>query len=431
MRRIVVTGMGAVSPLASGVGHSWRRLLAGRSGIRRLSDDIVGELPAKIAGQVKSILDDPEAGFDPDLVLGSKEQRKADRFIHFALAAADEALAQAGWSPKSEAERLRAATVIASGIGGFPAITDAVRTVDQRGARRLSPFTVPSFLVNLAAGQVSIRHGFKGPIGAPVTACAAGIQAIGDAARLIRSGEADIAVCGGAEACIDTVALGGFAAARSLSTRFNDAPEQASRPFDRDRDGFVMGEGAGILVIESLDHALARGAIPLAELVGYGTTADAHHITSGPEDGNGARRAMELAIAQAGISPGDVQHLNAHATSTSVGDLGEINAIKSLFGAGASLAVSATKSATGHLLGAAGGLAAIFTVMALRDQIAPPTLNLETLDAEATGVDVVANSARPTAMAYAIVNGFGFGGVNASALFQRWTESSAAGGDPR
>lgn len=431
MRRIVITGMGAVTPLASGVGHSWRRLLAGRSGINRLSDNIVADLPAKIAGQVKSIQDDPEAGFDPDLVLGPKEQRKADRFIHFALAAADEALAQAGWGPKSEAERLRTATVIASGIGGFPAITDAVRTVDQRGVRRLSPFTVPSFLVNLAAGQVSIRHGFKGPIGAPVTACAAGIQAIGDAARLIRAGEADIAVCGGAEACIDAVALGAFAAARSLSTTFNDTPEQASRPFDRDRDGFVMGEGAGILVIESLDHALARGATPLAELVGYGTTADAHHITSGPEDGNGARRAMELAIAQAGISPGDVQHLNAHATSTSVGDLGEIYAIKGLFGAGASLAVSATKSATGHLLGAAGGLAAIFTVMALRDQIAPPTLNLETLDAGAAGVDVVANKARPMAMVYAIVNGFGFGGVNTSALFQRWTESAAAGEAPR
>lgn len=428
MRRIVITGMGAVSPLASGVGRSWSRLLAGRSGIQRLSDDIVGDLPAKIGGRVRSIQDDPEAGFDPDLVLGPKDQRKADRFIHFALAAADEALAQAGWAPKSEAERLRTATVIASGIGGFPAITDAVRTVDQRGVRRLSPFTVPSFLVNLAAGQVSIRQGFKGPIGAPVTACAAGIQAIGDAARLIRAGEADIAVCGGAEACIDKVALGGFAAARSLSTKFNDTPEQASRPFDRDRDGFVMGEGAGILVIESLDHALARGATPLAELVGYGTTADAHHITSGPEDGNGARRAMEIAIAQAGIAPGDVQHLNAHATSTPVGDLGEINAIKSLFGAGATLAVSATKAATGHLLGAAGGLAAIFTILALRDQVAPPTLNLEALDPDAAGVDIVAHAARPMAMTYAIANGFGFGGVNASVLFQRWTETSMAAG---
>ena len=428
MRRIVITGMGAVSPLASGVGRSWSRLLAGRSGIQRLSDDIVGDLPAKIGGRVRSIQDDPEAGFDPDLVLGPKDQRKADRFIHFALAATDEALAQAGWAPKSEAERLRTATVIASGIGGFPAITDAVRTVDQRGVRRLSPFTVPSFLVNLAAGQVSIRQGFKGPIGAPVTACAAGIQAIGDAARLIRAGEADIAVCGGAEACIDKVALGGFAAARSLSTKFNDTPEQASRPFDRDRDGFVMGEGAGILVIESLDHALARGATPLAELVGYGTTADAHHITSGPEDGNGARRAMEIAIAQAGIAPGDVQHLNAHATSTPVGDLGEINAIKSLFGAGATLAVSATKAATGHLLGAAGGLAAIFTILALRDQVAPPTLNLEALDPDAAGVDIVAHEARPMAMTYAIANGFGFGGVNASVLFQRWTETSMAAG---
>lgn len=426
MIRIVVTGMGAISPLGSSVAHSWRRLLAGRSGIQRLSEDIVGDLPAKIGGRVKSIEDDPEAGFDPDLVMGQKDQRKADRFIHFALAAADEALVQAGWHPTSEVERLRTATVVASGIGGFPAITEAVRTVENRGARRLSPFTVPSFLVNLAAGQVSIRHGFKGPIGAPVTACAAGIQAIGDAARLIRAGEADIAVCGGAEACIDEVALGGFIAARALSTSFNEMPEQASRPFDRDREGFVMGEGAGILVIESLDHALARGAAPLAELVGYGTTADAHHITSGPDDGSGARRSMELAIAQAGISPGDIQHLNAHATSTPVGDLGEVSAIKSLFGLGAGLAVSATKSATGHLLGAAGGLGAIFAILALRDQIAPPTLNLNAPDPQADGVDIVALEARPMSMTYALANGFGFGGVNASVLFQRWAEASVA-----
>ncbi|AYG62308.1 beta-ketoacyl-ACP synthase II [Rhizobium jaguaris] len=425
MRRIVVTGMGAVSPLGANVDISWSRLLAGQSGIRRLGDDVVGDLPSKVGGVVPSLAEDPEGGFDPDTIMPPKDQRKVDRFIIFALAAAEEALTQANWKPASHEDRLRTATIIASGIGGFPAITEAVRTVDQRGVRRLSPFTIPSFLVNLAAGQVSIRHGFKGPLGAPVTACAAGVQAIGDAARLIRSNEADIAICGGTEACMNIVSLGGFAAARSLSTGFNETPSKASRPFDTSRDGFVMGEGAGILVIEALSHALARGATPIAELVGYGTTADAHHITSGPEDGSGARRAMELAIAQAGVAPHDVGHLNAHATSTPVGDLGEIRAIKSLFGDGKSVAVSGTKSATGHLLGAAGGLEAIFTILALKNQVAPPTLNLNTPDAEASGIDFVANKASRLDAEYAISNGFGFGGVNASALFRRWpTESS-------
>ncbi len=425
MRRIVVTGMGALSPLGANVSSSWARLKAGRSGIRRLPDEVVGDLPAKVGGVVPSIDEDAEAGFDPDRVLPPKDQRKVDRFILFALAAVDEALAQACWKPISEEDRLRTATVIASGIGGFPAITDAVRTVDQKGPRRLSPFTIPSFLVNLAAGQVSIRHGFKGPIGAPVTACAAGVQAIGDAARLIRANEVDIAVCGGTEACMNIVSLGGFAAARSLSAGFNDTPELASRPFDMLRDGFVMGEGAGILVIESLSHALARGAEPLAELVGYGTTADAHHITSGPEDGSGAARAMQIAIKQAGISPRDIQHLNAHATSTPIGDRGEIEAIRSVFGEAPELAVSGTKSATGHLLGAAGGLEAIFTIMALRDQIAPPTLNLNAPDPASDGIDIVANVARPMLMNYAITNGFGFGGVNASAVFKRFSAKAA------
>ncbi len=420
MRRIVVTGMGAVSPLGASVSSSWARLLAGQSGIRRLPEEIVGDLPAKVGGVVPSIEDDPEGGFNPDLVLARKDQRKVDRFILLALAAADEALAQARWKPASEDDRMRTATIIASGIGGFPAITEAVRTVDQKGPRRLSPFTIPSFLVNLAAGQVSIRYSFKGPLGAPVTACAAGVQAIGDAARLIRSGEADIAVCGGTEACINTVSLGGFAAARSLSAGFNDTPELASRPFDILRDGFVMGEGAGILVIEALSHALARGAEPLAELVGYGTTADAHHITSGPEDGSGAARAMQIAIKQAGIAPKEIQHLNAHATSTPVGDRGEIEAIRSVFGTGSGLAVSGTKSATGHLLGAAGGLEAIFTIMALNEQIAPPTLNLNAPDPVSNRIDIVAKQARPHLMNYAISNGFGFGGVNASVVFKRW-----------
>lgn len=420
MRRIVVTGLGVVSPLGFGTELAWQRLLAGRSGLRRLPDAVAETLPAKIAGIVPGKAEDNQGGFDPDVAIAPKDQRKMDRFIQFALVAAKEALAQARWQPQDEAERERTATVIASGIGGFPAIAEAVRTTDQRGVRRLSPFTVPSFLVNLAAGHVSIDHGFKGPIGAPVTACAAGVQAIGDAARLIRAGEVDIALCGGSEACVDLVALGGFAAARALSTGFNDEPEKASRPFDRDRDGFVMGEGAGILVIEALEHAQARGATILAELAGYGTSADAYHITSGPEDGSGARRAMETALKQAGLKPGDVAHLNAHSTSTPVGDRGELAAIKAVFGSEGGIAISATKSATGHLLGAAGGLEAVFTILALRDQIAPPTLNLENPDEDAAGLDLVAKTARPMAMEHAISNGFGFGGVNASVVFRRW-----------
>ncbi len=420
MRRIVVTGMGVVSPLGCGTEIVWRRLLAGRSGLRRLPDAIAETLPAKIAGVVPSKMEDDEGGFDPDTVIAPKDQRKMDRFIQFALVAAREALTQAGWQPQTELERERTATVIASGIGGFPAIVEAVRTTDQRGVRRLSPFIVPSFLVNLAAGHVSIDYGFKGPIGAPVTACAAGVQAIGDAARMIRAGEADIALCGGTEACVDLVALGGFAAARALSTDFNDEPEKASRPFDRDRDGFVMGEGAGLLVIEALEHAQARGATILAELTGYGTSADAYHITSGPEDGSGAWRAMETALKQAGLQPADIAHLNAHSTSTPVGDRGELAAIKAVFGTEGGLAISATKSATGHLLGAAGGLEAVFTILALRDQIAPPTLNLDNPDEAAAGLDLVAKEARPVAMEHAISNGFGFGGVNASAVFRRW-----------
>ena len=419
MRRVVVTGLGLVSPLGCGSELAWSRLLAARSGLAALPE-WAATLPARVAGTVPTTADDPAGGFDPDLVVPPKDQRRMDRFILFALVAAAEAIAQAAWTPSDAHSLERTATIIASGIGGFPAIVEAVRTTDQRGIRRLSPFTVPSFLANLAAGHISIRYGFKGPIGTPVTACAASVQAIGDAARLIRTGEADIAICGGTEACIDLVSLGGFAAARARSTGFNETPALASRPFDRDRDGFVMGEGAGILVIEELEHALRRGARPIAEIVGYGTTADAYHITSGPEDGDGARRAMEGALRQAGLNPGDIQHLNAHSTSTPVGDVSELEAIKSVFGRDGKIAVSATKSATGHLLGAAGGVEAIFTVLALRDQVAPPTLNLENCDAAAEGVDLVALAARPMAMEHAISNGFGFGGVNASVILRRW-----------
>ena len=420
MRRIVVTGMGVVSPLGTGTEAAWARLIAGQSGLRRLPADLAPDVPAQVAGTVQSKTEDTEAGFDLDAAVPGKDQKKMDRFIQFALAAADEAIAQAKWAPETDAQKDRTATIIATGIGGFPAIAEAVRITDARGVRRLSPFTVPSFLANLAAGWVSIRHGFKGPLGAPVTACAAGVQAIGDAARLIRSGEADIAICGGAESTIDRVSLGSFAAARALGSAFNDEPTKASRPFDAARDGFVMGEGAGILVIEALEHALARGATPIAELVGYGTSADAFHLTAGPEDGEGAARAMRIALAQAAVEPAAIDHLNAHATSTPVGDKGELAAIKSVFGTGHGPAISSTKSATGHLLGAAGGLEAIFTVLALRDQTIPPTLNLENPDEDAAGLDLVALKSRQASFDHALSNGFGFGGVNASVIFKRW-----------
>ncbi|MEG2999881.1 MAG: beta-ketoacyl-ACP synthase II [Comamonas sp.] len=423
-RRVVITGMGLVSPLGSSVELAWQRLLAGQSGIRALAPEVCEGIDTRIGGRVPGLDEDAQGGWNADAVVSAKEQRRMDRFITFALGAADQALAQADWHPQDAAGQQRTATVIGSGVGGFGAIAEAVRTTDTRGPSRLSPFTVPSFLVNLAAGHVSIRHGLKGPIGAPVTACAASIQAVGDAARLIRAGEADVALCGGSEACIDRVSLGGFAAAKALSSGFNDQPEKASRPFDAARDGFVMGEGAGMLVLESLEHALARGATPLAEVLGYGTSADAYHITAGPESGEGALRAMQAALAQAQLQPAQIQHLNAHATSTPVGDKGELAAIRSLFGdaiaAGHGPAITATKSAIGHLLGAAGGVASVFTVLALRDQIVPPLLNLAQPDALAEGLDLVRGSARPVAMQHALLNGFGFGGVNASLVLGRY-----------
>lgn len=418
--RVVVTGVGIVSPLGVGVEHVWPRLLAGKTGIRQLPDELCAETGVAVGGVVPNQEEDAQAGYHPESIIPLKERKKMDRFIEFALVAADEALSQANWRPVTQEAQERTATIIASGVGGFGAIANAVRTTDERGPRRLSPFTAPSFLANMAAGHVSIAHGFKGPLGAPVTACAAGVQAIGDAARLIRNGEADIAVCGGTEAAMDRVTLGCFAAARALSTGFNDAPHAASRPFDRDRDGFVMAEGAGLLVIESLSHALARGAKPLAEIVGYGTSADAYHLTAGPEDGNGAQRAMQQALKQAGITASDVQHINAHATSTQVGDKGELSAIRAVFGDKAKVAITSTKSSTGHLLGAAGGVEAIFTVLALRDQVVPPTLNLVDPDELTEGLTLVALTKQEMPIEYALSNGFGFGGVNASVIFKRW-----------
>ena len=420
MQRIVVTGLGCVSPLGCGVERVWRRLIEGCSGLRRLPDETARDLPVRVAGLVPTRAEDAAGGFFPEASIAAKDLKKMDRFIQFAMVAADEALADAGWAPTDARRRERTATIVASGVGGFPAMAEATRIVETKGARRLSPFTVPSFLANLAAGQISIKHGLRGPLGCPVTACAASVQAIGDAMRLIRSGEADIVLAGGAEACIDRVSLAGFAAARTLSTAFEATPERASRPFDRDRDGFVMGEGAAMLVVERLDHALARGARPIVELIGYGTTADAYHMTSGPEDGEGALRAMRLALEMAGVDAQDVGYVNAHATSTPVGDAGELAALRRLFGGGSGGAISSTKSATGHLLGAAGALEAIFSALALRDGVLPPTLNLENPDAAATGLDLIGPTARQTAVDVALSNGFGFGGVNAALVLRRW-----------
>ena len=413
---IVVTGMGAVTPLGVGVATNWERLIAGKSGIRRNDRFDVSALNCQIAGLVPAKSQDP-AGFDPLDFIDPKDIKKMDLFIQYGLGAASEALAQAGWAPETDAEREATATIIGTGVGGFPAMTEAALTLKERGARRLSPFVVPSFLANLAAGWISIRYGLRGALGTPVTACAAAAQAIGDGMRMLRSGEAEVVVCGGAEGSIDPVTIGGFGAARALATAFNDRPTEASRPFDQARDGFVLAEGSAILVIEKLSHARARGAKALAILAGYGTTADAYHLTASPPDGDGAKRAMRLALKMAGANPDLVGYVNAHSTSTAVGDAAEIAAIGSVFaGRGKDLAISATKSATGHLLGAAGAIATIYTIMALRTGTLPPTLNLDNPDEAAAVFDLVPKVAKAKAIGHALVNAFGFGGVNASLL---------------
>lgn len=416
---IVVTGMGAVTPLGAGVETTWKRLIAGESGIRRNDRFDTEGWKCRIAGLVPGR--DEAGGFDPEAVMDARDLRRSDLFIHYAMAAASEALAQAGWQPETEAQQMRTATVIATGVGGVPAITQASETVRTDGVRRLSPFVVPSFLPNLATGQVSIRFGFRGPSGAPVTACAASAQAIGDAVRMIRNGEADIALCGGAEGCVDPVAIGGFTAAKALSFNFNDEPTRASRPFDNDHDGFVLSEGAAALVIERLSHAEARGATPLAIVSGYGTTTDAHHVTAGWSDGREAARAMRLALGMAGLEPEAIGYVNAHATSTPVGDAAELAALTSVFGAaGGGVPVSSTKSATGHMLGAAGAIEAIFSVLTLRHQTLPAGLNIERPMAEAEGFDLVAGAARAVAVDHVLSNAFGFGGVNAALVFSRF-----------
>ena len=414
---IVVTGMGAVSPLGVGVETSWSRLLAGQSGVVANTRFDVSDYGSTIAGLVPSKADDPE-GFDPRDWIDTKDIKKMDWFIQYGLAAATQALAQAGWKPETEAQRDATATIIGSGVGGSPLMAQTAQTILEKGPKRLSPFTVPAFLANLAAGWISIREGFTGPIGAPVTACAASAQAIGDGMRLIQTGEAEVVVCGGAEGSVDPISIGGFAAARALCTTYNDEPAKASRPFDQSRAGFVLSEGAAVLVIEKLSHATARGATPLAILSGYGTSADAYHLTAGHPDGIGAQKAMRNALKMAGLTPADIDYINAHSTSTGVGDAAEIAAIGHVFaGRGLDLPVSATKSSTGHLLGAAGAIEAVFSIQALRDGIMPATINLDTPDEAAARFDLVPNTPRKKTLKHVLSNAFGFGGVNASLVF--------------
>ena len=410
---IVVTGMGVVSPLGTGVETTWRRLLAGKSGVVRNTRFDVSNFGAKIAGLVPTKAEDPQ-GFDPLVAIDAKDVKKMDLFIQYGLVAAEEALAQANWHPTTPEDQAATATIIGTGVGGSPVMAEAVETIIEKGPRRLSPFTVPSFLANLAAGWISIRHGFKGPIGAPVTACAASAQAIGDGMRLLLTGEAEVAVVGGAEGSVDPISVGGFGAARALSTAFSDDPAGASRPFDRRRDGFVLAEGAAVLVIEKLSHAKARGATPLAILSGYGTSADAYHVTSGEPTGAGAQVAMRNALKMAGLSTGEIDYINAHSTSTGVGDAAELAGIGALFAnRGKDLAISSTKSSTGHLMGAAGAIETLFSILAIRDGIVPATLNLEDPDV-GERFNLVPKVPQKLAVRHALSNSFGFGGVNAA-----------------
>lgn len=416
---IVVTGMGAVSPLGVGAATNWQRLMEGRSGVVRNDRFDTTGFSSHIAGLVPSSDTDPQ-GFDPTRWIDAKEVKKMDRFIQYGLAAASEALDQANWHPTHDADQQATATVIASGVGGSPVMAEAVRIIDTKGPRRLSPFTVPSFLANLAAGWISIVHGFRGPIGTPVTACAASAQAIGDGMRLILSGEAEVAVVGGAEGSVDPISIGGFGASRALTSSFNDEPHKASRPFDKGHAGFVLAEGAAVLVIEKLSHAKARGATPLATVAGYGTSADAYHLTAGAPDGAGAQIAMRKALDMARIAPDDVGYINAHATSTQVGDAAELAGIAAVFGnRGKSLAISSTKSSTGHLLGAAGGIEAMFSILALGEGKLPATLNLDDPVPEGEAFELIPHTPITRQVQYALSNSFGFGGVNASLVFGR------------
>jgi 3-oxoacyl-[acyl-carrier-protein] synthase II len=416
MRRIVVTGMGLVTPLGIGLERVWGRLLAGESGIGAIQSFEVSDLPSRIAGQVPR--GDKASGlFNADDWVPPKDQRRMDQFIVFAMGAAAQAVDDAGWHPTDEEECERTGVMIGSGIGGLPGITECAITLQERGPRRISPFFIPASLINLASGHVSIRYGFKGPNHSVVTACSTGAHAIGDAARLIMLDDADVMVCGGTEAAICRLGLAGFAAARALSTGFNDDPPRASRPWDEARDGFVMGEGAGILVLEEYEHAKNRDAKIYAEVIGYGMSGDAFHLTAPAEDGNGAFRSMRNALKSARLSPDKIDYINAHGTSTPLGDEIELGAVKRLFGDHAyELSMSSTKSAIGHLLGAAGSVEAIFAILALRDGIVPPTLNLDN-PSPSCDIDLVPKQAKERRVRYALSNSFGFGGTNASLIF--------------
>ena len=417
MRRVVVTGMGMISPLACGVEATWRRLVAGESGVSAIRGFKTEDLSARIAAQVPR--EDEADAFNPDDFIAPREQRRMDPFIHYAIAAAAQAVEQAQWTPESEEERERTGVLIGSGIGGLPSIEAGSVVLHERGPRRLSPFFIPSCLINLASGHVSIRYGFKGPNHSVVTACSTGAHAIGDAARMIMLGDADVMVAGGSEAAISRLGIAGFAAARALSTNFNDEPERASRPWDKDRDGFVMGEGAGIVVLEEFEHAKARAATIYAEFAGYGMSGDAYHITAPAPDGNGGFRSMRAALASAGMTVADIDYVNAHGTSTPLGDEIELGAVKRLFGEDAyRISMSSTKSAVGHLLGAAGAVEAIYSILAIVNDTVPPTLNLDN-PSEGCDIDLVPKAAKQRPVRAALSNSFGFGGTNASLIFRK------------
>ncbi len=418
MRRVVVTGLGLVSPLGAGVEHGWKELLSGRSACSRITRFDVSDYAAKIAHSVPRG-DGTNGTFNPESVLEPKELRKVTDFIVYGIAAADEALSDSGWKPATETERCATGVLMGSGIGGLDGIAENAIILKERGPRRISPFFVPANIINLISGQISIRHGLTGPNPAGDTACATGANDIGAASRLIMFGDADVMVAGGAEAPITPLGVAGFAACRALSTEYNDTPEKASRPYDRDRDGFVLGEGAGAVVLEELEHAKARGAKIYAEIVGYGLTGDAYHITAPSEDGDGAFRCMTAALKRAKLAPADIDYINAHGTST-MADTIELGAVERLTGNAASkISMSSTKSSIGHLLGGAGAVEAVFSLLAIRDNVAPPTINLANPERE-TAIDLVPNKPRERRIDVALSNSFGFGGTNASLIFQRY-----------
>ena len=418
MRRVVITGIGSVNPLGETAEKSWQNLLTGQSGAGPITGFDVSDLPCQIACHIDRTDEQGENGFNADLYVEPKEQKRMDDFIIYAMAASDMALADSGYKPESEEQQYRTGVLIGAGIGGLQGIEDGAFTVRDRGPRRLSPFFIPGALINLAGGQVSIKHGLKGPNHAVVTACSTGAHAIGDAARLIMLDDADVMVAGGTESAICRLGIAGFAACRALSTGFNETPEKGSRPYDKDRDGFVMGEGAGVVILEEYEHAKARGAKIYAEVVGYGLSGDAFHITSPAEDGSGGYRSMQAALKRSGLSPEDIGYVNAHGTSTPLGDEIELKAVERLFG-GASdgLTMSSTKSAIGHLLGAAGAVEAIFSILAIRDGIVPPTLNLDNPSVDSK-INLVPHKAQEREVKAALSNSFGFGGTNASLVFK-------------